>query len=380
MAVAAGTNAFWMQSGLWLVPLVVLLDAAPALLAVTTLALWFSHRVASLYTLVRTPQLRAIVRARRHVLFTAPLVVGVAVFALILVPEELVGVSFRARAGALATLFLLFQHYHGAMQHYGVLSMYGAGKPATGRTRALERSFCIVVGALVVLVGQIGHGAAVVHASFLHDWNALVPKSFGVSIAILATIGMLWADQTTQRSSTARSLYVVSIGLQAALAFVLAPLPFMILWLAQHWLVALGLSARITKGATGRSVPFFVILVGGSFLVSAVLRFEDVAPALPAILGPFANLRHYPYVIPLTLATMHALFFAHMLWDRTLFRMADPVVRAAVGPLLMPGVISSTHHEPSSLPNSRDDDRDGGYPAVHLHGERQAAGSRRRAG
>ena len=175
-------------------------------------------------------------------------------------------------------------------------------------------------------------------------------------VLLVATALMLVAEARAPRRSLPRVLYI--LGLAAMVAIALQPRSlflFLVIWTAQHWILAMGLASQTPGGepapASGavRRVfhalnvrPWAVLLVLGAASVLLLPLFEVEAnlgrdgPIFygDRIFGAAAEELRTSSWVPAIFAIAFASGFVHYLLDRNVFRMSDPRVRAAARGLL----------------------------------------------
>ena len=139
-------DGFWIQSGLWLlIPVLGLADlpnAAQWLLIVAVLLLWLPHRFATAYNAFCTPAYQHLIRVQWIRFCAAPIAIFAATFLFVFGPESVVPWDLIARVQILATIFFLYNSYHFAAQHFGVLSIYRirASQPQDPSRKRLEKA------------------------------------------------------------------------------------------------------------------------------------------------------------------------------------------------------------------------------------------------
>ena len=357
-------DGIWLHSGLWLIPVIGVLAIAPQTLilasALATLALWLAHRIATMFTAFCFSSYRSLVKKYHKRFVIAPLAVMIVTTGFLFVPLPL---SITNRVLFLGTLFFLINTYHFAVQHFGVLTIYRirSEQRFSAEQRNMERSRCLILGGWCVALGQILHGADVVRESLLApltDYSLpFYVKIAGVIFAI-GIGGVMFNHESKQTpSSKGKRLYILGLAAQAALAFILPPLPFLMLWSVQHWLVSIALAthmaesdAQLEQTTESRWFSFWRKVNRRPIAVVLTLVFTSViaAPLLliptKLLLGtggllPFIELLQtlYHQHEPLTLLLIGINFgtvFCHFIYDRAVFRFSHEDTRAISGPLL----------------------------------------------
>jgi hypothetical protein len=375
-ATAAGRRAPWvrgplwdlaiLQSALWLVPLALLLARSSAALdalyfAITAL-FWIGHRLASAWLAYATEAYRPLLRAQPVRFLIVPFVVALGCFALLLPPDAALPWTRVQRVIALAIVDYLFNTWHFGAQHFGVLSLYRGRAGLGAGVRRRDRAFALGVGGVLIVVADALAGAIAYPEQWLGPLPALVAahaqaiRFAAEALLVVATAAMLAADW--RRRSLPRLLYILGLGAMVAVALQPRSLfLFLAIWTSQHWILAVGLSARVPGAApppqrgplrcalhalNTRPWALLVVMMSASLLLLPLFEIEANWGTPGAtfygdrIFGAFAiALRSSPWV-PALLALGFATGFTHYLLDRAVYRFSDPKVRTAASALLAP--------------------------------------------
>lgn len=353
----------WLLSGIWLVPVVVLLSRAPAalnsFLVSASLLLWLSHRFATAYSAFCMADFKDLVKFQPKRFVGWPVALLAAPFVLVWAPQWLVPMGLWEKAQVMALGFFLFNTYHFGMQHYGVLSIYRvrAGQDPAGRSKGVERHFSLLVGGLLVAIGQIGHGAEVVSDAFEFSppgwvgWFGSV-RVVAVALVLLATVVALRAEWAESKASLPKAMYITGLGMQGVLAYFLTPVAFLALWGIQHWLVSVALAGVMSENSEVKpdaDEPWYSFWkrAGGGFW-----RTVGVLVVLSVLLSPLFEFATHPYkAVPQAVQGLkdfveqggwHSFWVAlafgtvylHFAMDRAVFRFSDPEVRKVTGRLI----------------------------------------------
>jgi hypothetical protein len=281
---------------------------------------------------------------------------------------------------ALAILDYACVTYHFAAQHFGALSLYRmrVERGACVYTRRLDRLFALAVGGGLVFLADILAGTVAYQALWVDRWLVpawLVSAQAGIRdgamlVLLVMTAAMLVAEACTPRRSLPRVLYVV--GLAAMVAVALRPrslFPFLVIWTAQHWILAMGLASQTpsrehtpVRGAVRRVLhmcntrPWAVVLL---LMVASVLllplfevegnRQEGIYYG-DRIFGAVATGLRTSSWVPALMALGFATGFIHYLLDRSVYRLSAPQVRsAACGLLARPSSRTASAQAPARL-------------------------------
>lgn len=261
-------DGFWMQSALWLAPIVLWLahgyadpESSPLdiLYFGLTALFWLGHRFSSTWLVYCTEAYRPLLRTQRVRFLFLPILVTIACFAFFLPADEILPWTRAERLVTLAIIDYAWVTWHFASQHFGALSLYRARAERSRclQTRRLDRFFSLGVGGALVFIADIVAGAVAyqdrwIDRSFLLHWMSSAQQEIrlgGMIALLLATAVMLTAEVRAPRSSLPRILYVV--GLAAMVFIALCPRSlflFLVVWTSQHWILATGLASQIPAG------------------------------------------------------------------------------------------------------------------------------------
>lgn len=365
---SAAWDGFWMLSGLWLIVPVLGFSRLPGalngLLIISSLLLWLAHRFATTFTAFCTPAYRGLVREQSARFLVLPALIFILVFGFVFTPEAVIRLDNWAKIQVLGTIFFLYNTYHFGVQHYGVLSIYRgrAGQSSSTGFKRYEKAFCLLVGGVVVAVAQIGHGAEVVQDSLVY--KIVERESLGAAfqnfqlaapvLVLVAAAVFYFHELKEEHPSSPKMLYVAGVAFQAILAWFLEPLPFLILWGVQHWLVSVALAGHMAENDTSpvpesslwyrfwspfsRGFWMAVLVLSLASLVLAPLFEYSVHPAKinggPAFLAFLGPLLEKESLVHLFIALSFATVFLHFVMDRAIFRFSDAAVRNVTLPLL----------------------------------------------
>jgi hypothetical protein len=354
----------WLLSALWLVPLVLLLSAGPGdpatgpldvLFFVLTALFWLGHRLGSTWLAYCTTACRPLLRAAPVRFAVVPVGIAVVCFAAMLPPDAALPWTRAQRVMGFVILDYLLITYHFASQHFGVLSLYRvrAGRGGSGGLRRLDRAYALIVGGALVVVAEVVAGTVAFIDVWVDPW--LAPawvdsaagtlRTVGTALVAAAAAGMLAVEMRSLRPSLPRAAYVVGLAGMVTVAFhTRTPFVFLVLWSAQHWIVAVGLTTLVARGeppperswwlagplhAVNRR-PWAVLLVLAvvSVILLPFLEVEGVDDdgALYAhrIFGHFATTLRTSSWVPGLVALGLTTAFLHYWLDRSVYRCSSP--------------------------------------------------------
>jgi len=360
----------WVLNMVWLAPLVLLLTlghddarASPAdwLFFVLAVPLWFGHRVSSAWLAYATPAYRPLLATQRLRFVVVPSAIAVACFAVLLAPESVLPMPLTGRVVCLAVLDYLLVSHHFAAQHFGLLSLYRAraGRSSDATARRLDRWFALVVGGgFVVLANALAGSIAFqdrwidpLLGEALSDTVAQTLRDASMAVVVTLTALMLRVELRSQHPSLPRVAYIAGVSAIVLLGF-LNPFLFLVLWIVQHWSVAMGLASLAASGGTQasgahwqrllapinrRGWAVLLVLAAVSTLLLPVLEVEAVSDEYAyaeRIFGEAALWLRSSSFVPALLALGFATSFIHYVLDRAAFRFSSPDVRLAASGLL----------------------------------------------
>jgi hypothetical protein len=368
----------WVLNALWLAPAVLWLShgyanpqASPLddLYLVLTALFWIGHRLSSAYVAYCTEAYRPLLRRQPLRFVVVPTIVVAACFAILLPADEALPWTRGERVVALAIVDYVFLAHHFVAQHFGALALYRgrAGRGGCLRTRRADRLFTVVVGGALVVLADLLSGAVAYQDRWLDAavdpaWLDAVANDVrgGATVALLvATAAMIVAELVAARPSPPRLLYVLGLATMVGLALrARSPFLFVVVWTAQHWIVATGLAAevatgecarmdqhvpRVLRAINGRAWAVALLLIVASFVLLPIFEVEASFDGGGAyygdrIFGAFAaGLRESSWV-PALLAVGFATGFVHYLLDRAVYRLSDPEIRRAARALTLDSV------------------------------------------
>jgi hypothetical protein len=366
-------DGVWMLNALWLAPLVLWLargysDPGSSPLDTFYLGLtalfWIGHRLCSTWLAYCTEAYRPLLRKEPIRFVVLPLVLTFGCFAVFLPADAAFPWTRMERFVGMAILDYALVTYHFAAQHFGALSLYRTRAERAGceLTRRVDRIFALGVGGALVFLSDILAGSVAYQNLWIGRW--LIPawltskqgeiREAAMLVLLVATAFMLIAEARAPHRSLPRVLYI--LGLAAMVGIALRPRSlflFLVIWTAQHWILATGLASQTPKGepapASGtirrafhalNARPWAILLVLVSFSILLLPFFEVEANwdggtyYGDRIFGAVAvGLRTSSWV-PALVAIGFATGFVHYVLDRNVYRMSDPRVRSAACGLL----------------------------------------------
>jgi hypothetical protein len=366
-------DSLFLLNALWLAPILLVIgDQAGHTLTrdgiylVLTALFWVGHRLGSTYLAYCTTAYRPLLRSQRTRFVLVPIGIALICFAILVPPDDAMPVPRVQRVLYLAILDYLFVTWHFASQHYGILSLYRlrAGQKRSAGARRLDRAFALGVGGALILGAEALAGEVAFQPSWLDpvidpgwlEGISQTARTVGTVVVATAAVVMLSFEVRERCPSAARALYIAGISLMAIAALRMEFFVFLILWTAQHWIAAIGLSTLLAKGdpepgpskwyrvwheLNRRAWPVLLLLATASVLLLPIMEVEAIDEAGPfyadRIFGTLGEaLRSSPWV-PVLLAIGFATGFVHYAMDRAIFRFSDPEVRLRAKGLLDSG-------------------------------------------
>jgi hypothetical protein len=209
--------------------------------------------------------------------------------------QDLTGQSYaftdlRNPFGLMVSIYFWWNVYHFGMQNFGVLSM------CRSRQGDRLRRPLVTIGA----------------------WEILQPRPAAILCLALTAFGMVILPKLLRASE----LGVLFYGMLYV----------------NHWVVAIGLPSHVESALDpsprrrrGLAFAAGVLLLGGiGFVWSApAWMWRAWGYSIPAHEPDYFLLSH---VVPVVLSLRFGLSFVHFLYDRAIWKMGDPEIRAIVGP------------------------------------------------
>ncbi len=353
-----------MLSGLWLTPLLALLSlgheraedgSALDVYVVITAGFWIGHRLSSSLLAWGTAAYRPVLRTQRTRLVWIPVAIVAVVFSIVMPDDDHLPWTRAERTLALASVDATLIIWHFAAQHFGVLSLYRLRAHRVGPSlRRADRVMALGVGGVVVLLAELLAGTTFLQQHGLLDhmettimaWGPVL-RWAGAGTVVVVTVVVVVID-LRHGWSWPRCLALLNVAVMALVALAAQPFVFLVVWTAQHWLAAVGLSTMVAVDVNHEQRPCFVIrrpwrlplLVTLSVLLFPVMEIEAVGeaerlsallPGVTALMGSLVATLSSSSLAPLLVALGFASAFVHYHLDRAVFRLSDPAVRRAVG-------------------------------------------------
>ena len=331
----------WLLCGLWLLPLVILLDWGEGLetfFLLCTLLFWLTHRFSSLLLAFTSPSYSSVRQAQPLRFLVVPILVILSVFNWLYSPWPTL--TMVEKILVLAVIDYAWALYHFAIQHYGVLRLYQLRNPRQqGLSISQERNWCLLLGGVLPWLGELVQGTTWLQQEGLLTFSWVPSDSASIwtlrgAVCLISVVA--WRKLTVQNGPLAYQAYLLSLLLLANAAWWISPLAFLVLISVQHWLVAVGIAGHArsidsTKDHSGwRIVSIWVLLtiVAIPFLEIDSVDFSsglgaEWIPGWQALLGE-------PSVLTFCLGLAFASGFVHYLMDRAVYRFSDPMLRQRV--------------------------------------------------
>jgi hypothetical protein len=248
--------------------------------------------------------------------------------------------------------------WHFASQHFGVLCVYRvrAGRASSRALRRLDRAYALLVGGGLVVLAEVVSGTVYRIEVWVDPWldpsaveaHAGLLRGLGSGLAAGFALVLLALEARAERPSWPRAGYVLGLAAMTAVAFhARAPFVFLVLWSAQHWIVAIGLATLVARadpaaepprraplrGVNRRPWALLLVLVATSVVLLPVLEVEgaddDGALYAPRLFGDLAASFRTSGWAPALLALGLSTAFLHYWLDRAVYRFSNPLARGA---------------------------------------------------
>jgi len=174
--------------------------------------------------------------------------------------------------------------------------------------RRIDKAFCLTITCAAM---AMAFPISLLHTPKLRD--------LCIALSLIATAGMLWRELRVG-FCLPRFLFILADGLALALIW-WQPIIGIAVYSVNHWLVAIGLSSHVYSA---RCLRF---RVGGWSFAVAMLMAGAIGFfwLIPTPNGTVLR------VIPIVVSARLGFGFVHFLYDRWVWKMADPRVRATIG-------------------------------------------------
>jgi len=362
-------DGIWMVSSLWLFPIVVWLWSTSVLTPFhifCTFFLWIAHRFCTTYLAFCTPHYRSLVLTNRTRFVGIPLFVISFILISLFLPESILPLSKVNRLLILGSVDLLWNLYHFASQHYGVVSIYRfrTKRSHTVSSRRYEKGYCLIVGGVLIGIAEVFQGGILIDFPELEKWidqEALVQwfeivQLMATGLIITMMFGVSYIDYKAKTLSIPKQIYLGNLAFLGIWAFYLDPFPFLFLWTVQHWMVAIGLTYQILDNSPSTPVQemsmwhrlwnrinqdawtpiLFLCLLSVLFTPMMEVDTVPVEWRYGDQLFPFfSKLLENNHFLTLCVGMGFSTGFIHYHMDRSLFRFSHPRTREVTLPLLM---------------------------------------------
>ena len=237
--------------------------------------------------------------------------------------------EFKNPFMAMVAVYAAWNAYHFGKQAFGVMSIYRQKQGGYGyHQRRIDLFYCCAVvwaTMLIPFIPQLAHGVHDLIGWPAHPYPFLDNLERGYLAAALVLIALMMVREWLCGRSLPRMAFIMTDGLGMILAFRFGLWGFAIIGL-NHWLVAIGLASHVhANHARSSPWPFALAVVAAGFVLFCLL---------------FVDLRRLPTVglstaaLCFTVTTVGfrlGLGFVHFLYDRWIYKLSDPQVRATIG-------------------------------------------------
>jgi len=231
-------DIFWFHSGIWLTLLMLLVNSLPVqemFYAAAVFLFWISHRFSSFYLAWGTRAYRPLCRKQLNRFVILPVLLGLAVFAVLFIPEDILPVPLPERILCLLLIDFAWGVHHFAAQHYGILRLYHHrwNPESVPSAKKQDRIFCWGVGGALVIIAELLHGTSYLQEKqiltmLLPNWGLeeiSLLQRFGTLFVIGITIYMI-RNAWLQDSGLPRIMYILGICLSICVIIIGIKKPF----------------------------------------------------------------------------------------------------------------------------------------------------------
>ena len=334
-------DSTWLLCGLWLLPLVILLDWGEGLepfFLLCTLLFWLTHRFSSCFLAFTSPSYSSVRKVQPLRFLGVPILVILSVFVWLYSPWPTW--TLTEKILTLAIIDYAWALYHFAIQHYGVLRLYQLRQP--GQSQKIdtgEKNWCLLLGGIVPWFGELVQGTTWLQQEglLIVTWLTFDSSSTWFLRGTVVFLSLIaWRRLRSQNQSVAYRAYLLSLLLLANAAWWLSPLAFLVLISVQHWLVAVGIAGHAYTVDSPKNQSSWRIVGLWALLTILAVPFldidsVDVSNGLGAEWIPsWQALLMESNWLTLFLGLAFASGFVHYLLDRAVYRFSDPILRKQV--------------------------------------------------
>ncbi len=344
-------DSLWLFSGLWL--LSVLLVATPlgkagfissAFFIGGFAILWGGHILSPMLCAWSTPKLRSHLRENKFNLITIPLVIlasscALGVFSInasqppnpwFQAKWEITGIGYL-----MGLTFLVWNTWHFASQHYGVLSIYRIrAKQFESFDKRFDRFFCLFMTGVLLPISWYTQSARL---DMLFEYLP-TPKPMGrlaITVIVISVILLAYALKKEWGRSTRsvpKLIYLTSIGVQPIFGTISYPLYHFAIFSMAHWIVAIALAARIQSNKYNQKfavhAAFFLCLSIPMYFLFRSTYFVNW------LLDVFA-VNVTINVTGLLIGFAYGITFVHFIYDRYIYSFRRPEIKDSIGKHLL---------------------------------------------
>lgn len=363
-------DAFWLQSGLWLAPLALVLSSfagtQPSGLAhnvylVFSALFWIGHRFSSSWAAWLSTAYREARQVSPIRFWAVPIVVISFTATMVWAPDNTLPGTWQQRVFVLTVIDYFLVTYHFAAQHFGVLSLYRTLEGGARDTRTRDRVFALIVGGFLIGLGDVLRGATGIPDAWLASifplmsWMSSLFTAPHVAVIILVVF-TLWVGwhESQHGKFWGRRLYALGMLVMAFTAVFADPFIFIFCWTTQHWLTAVGLTSQVIESEPAPNPPAFTTTMlhrihqapGRWIALMCVLStlampfYEveastgpDDRPTFQVLDSALNSSLSHPEMIRTFVFLGLSTAFLHYVLDRAIWRFSDSAVRRATLPL-----------------------------------------------
>jgi hypothetical protein len=222
--------------------------------------------------------------------------------------------GWQSPLGLMLGLYFLWNTWHFAKQNFGVLSIYrvksGSGRRRTDLIFALTVHFAVTIIGIATMTGFAGNGVL----------------DLCMFIAFAGVVAML----SLETKLSPRIAFILTDASRLVLMSFSGPWGFAISGM-NHWLVAIGLSSHVYGNNRERSPTLFSLgLITLGTVLFGLLFIAIPFTGIYSTNGPMP----LPWWIRATIPAVSLRLgfgFVHFLYDRWIWQLGNPQIRATVG-------------------------------------------------
>ena len=145
---------FWIFSGFWLIPIIMILDNLELFYVFGVFLFWISHRISSVFIAWTCYAYRPLIFKQWFRFLCLPLLTFTLILMWFFLPKSLLPLNMNERFIIIAFLDYFWGIYHFSIQHFGFLRLYRFKNKIEEQIieSKLDKFYCLMVGGLIIIL------------------------------------------------------------------------------------------------------------------------------------------------------------------------------------------------------------------------------------